>query len=176
MAAHYSPATVRSYLGWIVRFIAFHAPQDVATMGEEEINQFLSHLAVKGRVSASTQNQALAALLFLFRSAVGREIGDLGSGVRARRPTRLPVVLTARETKELLDHLSGDYRLIATLLYGRGLRLAECLALRIQDIDFEKREILVRHGKGGKDRVTMLPGSAISSLRKHLIHVRNLHR
>lgn len=176
VATHYSPATVRSYLGWIARFIAFHAPRDIATMGEEEINQFLSHLAVKGRVSASTQNQALAALLFLFRSAVGREIGDLGSVVRARRPTRLPVVLTAGETKELLAQLSGDYRLIATLLYGGGLRLAECLALRIQDIDFEKREILVRHGKGGKDRVTMLPESTIPPLRKHLIHVRDVHQ
>ena len=175
-ATHYSPRTIRSYLGWIARFIAFHAPRDVSTLGEEEINRFLSHLAVTGRVSASTQNQALAALLFLYRSAVGREVGELGAVVRARRPTRLPVVLTARETKTLLDHLAGDYRLIATLLYGGGLRLSECLALRIQDIDFEKREILVRNGKGGKDRVTMLPETAIPALRKHIVHVRSVHQ
>jgi integron integrase len=176
IATHYSPTTIRSYLGWIARFITFHAPRDVAVLEEQAINRFLSHLAVEGRVSASTQNQALAALLFLFRRAIGREVGELGSVVRARRPTRLPVVLTARETKQLLDHLSGDFRLIAAILYGGGLRLSECLALRIQDIDFEKREILVRNGKGGKDRVTMLPQAVIPTLTRHIADVRATHR
>ena len=173
---HYSPRTIRSYLNWIERFIGFFSPREIPGLSEQDINTFLTDLAVNGRVSASTQNQALAALLFLFRNVIGREVGDLGTVVRARKPVRLPVVLTVSETKLLLDHLSGDFRLVATILYGGGLRLSECLSLRVQDIDFDKREILIRDGKGGKDRVTMLPEIVIPALREHLSHVRVLHR
>lgn len=176
IAMHYSHRTIRSYLSWIKRFIVFFSPRDVSELAEKDINTFLTDLAVNGRVSASTQNQALAALLFLFRNVVGQDVGDLGSVVRARKPVRLPVVLTVRETKILLDHLTGDARLVATILYGGGLRLSECLALRIQDIDFEKHEVLIRDGKGGKDRVTMLPETVIPVLKRHLATVRDIHR
>lgn len=172
---HYSRRTEDAYLGWIRRFIIFHGKRHPAEMAEHEINAFLTHLAVDGRVSASTQNQALAALLFLYKHVVERRVGDLGEVVRARRPRRLPVVLTRDEVRQVLGRLRGDRWLMASLLYGSGLRLAECLALRVQDLDFERREILVRDGKGSKDRVTMLPGSLVEPLRAHLEQVRAVH-
>jgi integron integrase len=144
-------------------------------MGEPEMNAFLTHLAVREHVSASTQNQALAALLFLYRHVLGREVGDLGEVIRARRPTRLPVVMTREEVKAVLAHLSGDRWLMASLMYGAGLRLMECLRLRVQDIDLARRELLVRDGKGAKDRVTMLPESLKSPLEEHLKHVKAVH-
>ena len=176
VAMHYSPRTIRSYLHWLRRFLSFHGSHDPSTFTEQDINRYLTYLAVHGCVSASTQNQALAALLFLFRNVLGREVGDLGTVVRARRPVRLPVVLTVRETKALLDNLSGDVKLAATILYGGGLRLSECLTLRVQDIDFEKREVLIRDGKGGKDRVTMLPETVVPFLEQHLANVQDIHR
>jgi integron integrase len=174
-ARHYSRRTEPAYVHWVRRFILIHGKRHPGEMGETEVNGFLTHLAVRGRVSASTQNQALSALLFLYRHVLEREIGDLGEIVRARRPRRLPVVLRREEVKAVLDHLSGDKRLVAALLYGTGLRLAECLALRVQDIDFGGHEILVRDGKGSKDRVTMLPQSLVSALRRHLDAVQLLH-
>ncbi|BBO18300.1 site-specific tyrosine recombinase [Candidatus Brocadia pituitae] len=126
-------------------------------MAEPEINTFLTHLAVKEKVSASTQNQALSALLFLYRHVIGREVGDPGKVIRAHKPTRLPVVLTRDEVKAVLANLKGDKWLMASLMYGAGLRLMECLKLRVQEIDFACNEILVRDGKGAKDRITMLP-------------------
>lgn len=144
-------------------------------MAEPEINAFLTHLAMKEKVSASTQNQALCALLFLYRHVLGCEIGDLGKVIRARKPKRLPVVMTREEVKIVLTNLSGDKRFMASLMYGAGLRLMECLRLRVQDIDFSRNEILVRDGKGAKDRITMLPESLKAPLQEHLNKVRAIH-
>jgi integron integrase len=144
-------------------------------MAEPEINAFLTHLAVKEKVSASTQTQALSALLFLYRHVLDREIGHLGDVIRARKPKRLPVVMTREEVKAVLGHLDGDKWLMASLMYGAGLRLMECLRLRVQDIDFERNEITVRDGKGSKDRRTMLPESLKSPLREHLRKVKAMH-
>jgi site-specific recombinase XerD len=144
-------------------------------MAEPEINAFLTHLAVKEKVSASTKNQALSAVLFLYRHVLGREIGDLGEVIRARKPKRLPVVMTKEEVKALVEQLKGEWHLMASLMYGAGLRLVECLRLRVQDIDFERNEILVRDGKGFKDRITMLPESLKTPLRDHLREVKAIH-
>jgi len=144
-------------------------------MGEREMNAFLSHLAVKGRVSASTQNQALAALLFLYRHVIGREVGDLGNLIRAKKPVRIPVVMSKAEVKLVLMQLSGRDRLMAELIYGTGMRLNECLELRVGSVDFERNQILVRQGKGGKDREVMLPGSLKNRLEAHLKEVKRIH-
>lgn len=144
-------------------------------MAEPEINAFLTHLAVKGQVSASTQNQALAALLSLYRHVIGRNVGDLGEVIRARKPDRLPVVMTREEVKAVPANLAGEKRLTASLMYGAGLRLMECLRLRVQDIDFSRNEILVRDGKGAKDRITMLPESLNAPLQAHLKKVKAIH-
>jgi len=175
-ARHYSPRTEQSYCGWIRRYILFHDKRHPMEMGESEINGFLTHLAVRGKVAASTQNQALCALLFLYRHVLGREIGDLGEVFWARRPKRLPVVMTREEARLVLAHLEGDRWLMASLMYGAGLRLLECLRLRVQDLDFSRNEILVRDGKGAKDRITMLPAAVKGSLGKHLEHIREIHR
>ena len=151
---HYSRRTEQTYCHWVKRFIYFHNVRHPTEMAEPEINAFLTHLAVKEKVSASTQNQALSALLFLYRHVIGREVGDLGEVIRARKPTRLPVVMTREEVKAVLANLSGDKYIMASLMYGAGLRLMEGLRLRVQDIDFSRNEILVRDGKGAKDRVT----------------------
>ncbi len=174
-ARHYSPRTVSTYSQWVKRFIFFHNVRHPADMAESEINAFLTDLAVKHKVSASTQNQALAALLFLYRQVIGREIGDLGDVIRARKPKRLPVVMTRKEITLVLEHLTGDKWLAASLLYGAGLRLMECLRLRVQDIDCEKNEILVRNGKGAKDRITMLPDALKPPLKSHLSKVKVVH-
>ncbi len=173
---HYSRRTEQAYCLWIERFIRFHKMRHPADMAEDEINAFLTHLAVKRKVSASTQNQALSALLFLYRHVLGVEIGDLGEVIRARQPKRLPVVMTREEVRAVLAQMSGDTWLMASLMYGAGLRLAECLRLRVQDIDFGQAEILVRDGKGGKDRVTMLPESLVQALRQHLASVCATHQ
>jgi len=172
---HYSRRTEQSYCHWVKRFIFFHHVRHPADMAEPEINAFLTHLAIKERVSASTQNQALSALLFLYRHVLSREIGDLGEVIRARRPKWLPVVLTREEVKTVLGHLAGDKRIMASLMYGAGLRLMECLRLRVQDIDFARNEIIVRDGKGAKDRVTMLPESLKATLQEHLRVVKTIH-
>ncbi len=174
-ARHYSWKTEDSYVSWIRRFILFHGKRHPAEMGEPEVNAFLTHLALKQRVSASTQNQALAALLFLYRHVLGRQVGDLSNVIRAHKPTRLPVVLTREEVKAVLSHLHGDKWLMASLMYGAGLRLMECLRLRVQDIDFSGNEITVRDGKGGKDRVTTLPESLKKPLAEHLRKVKAVH-
>jgi integron integrase len=144
-------------------------------MAEPEINAFLTHLALHKKVAASTQNQALSALLFLYRHVLGRKIGDIDGLIRAQKPARLPVVLTRKEVKTVLAHMRGDRWLMASLMYGTGLRLMECLRLRVQDIDFERSEILVRSGKGAKDRITMLPESLKAPLHEHLNEVRKVH-
>ena len=167
-ARHYSRRTEQTYCSWVKRFIFFHNVRHPEEMAEPEINAFLTHLAVKEKVSASTQNQALSALLFLYRHVIGREVGDLGKVIRARKPKRLPVVMTRDEVKAVLANLAGDKWLMATMMYGAGLRLMECLRLRVQDIDFSRNEILVRDGKGAKDRITMLPESLKTSLQEQL--------
>jgi integron integrase len=174
-AGHYSPRTEKTYCQWVRRFIFFHNLRHPAEMGEGEINAFLTHLAVKEKVSASTQTQALSALLFLYRHVLKLEVGALGQVIRARKPKRLPVVMTRTEVKALLGQLHGDRWLMTSLMYGAGLRLMECLRLRVQDIDFEKRELHIRDGKGAKDRRSMLPSSLAQPLLEHLHRVKELH-
>lgn len=174
-ARHYSPRTEATYRDWFARFLGFHAGRDPFSLGEREINAFLTSLAVKQRVSASTQNQALAAIVFFFKNVACRPIAELGDVVRAKRPVRLPVVMSREEVRAVIGKLRGSARLAARLMYGTGLRLAECLTLRVQDLDFERNEILVRNGKGAKDRVTMLPDSLKAPLRDHLASVKELH-
>ena len=166
--------TEEAYLQWIRRFILFHGKRHPQEMGAEEINAFLTHLAVRQRVSASTQNQALAALLFLYRHVLKLELPPLESFLRAQRPRRLPVVLTRDEVRALLACCTGSGQLLATLLYGSGLRLMECLRLRVQDLDFGHREVTVRSGKGDKDRRTMLPTRLIPALTEHLERVHSI--
>jgi len=172
---HYSVRTEQAYCRWVLRFIRFHGLRHPAEMGEEEINAFLTHLAVKDHVSASTQTQALSALLFLYRKVLKREPGDLGDVVRACPSTRVPVVMTPGEVRDVLAELDGEVRLVASLMYGTGMRLMECLRLRVQDIDFHRNEIWVRRGKGGRDRVTMLPDALKPVLREHLRRVKVTH-
>lgn len=173
---HYSPRTEEAYVNWIVRFIKFHRLRHPQEMAAAEINQFLTHLAVDGKVSASTQNQAFNALIFLYRQVLQVDPGRIEGVIRAKRPERLPVVLTRAEVRALFDRLDGVPRLVAVLLYGTGLRLFEGTQLRIHDLDFDRGEILVRHGKGGKDRRTMLPAAVKHSLLQHLDRVRELHQ
>jgi integron integrase len=167
--------TEEYYIQWIRRFILFHHKRHPLEMGATEINAFLTHLAVDRTVSASTQNQAFSALLFLYRAVLEVDPGQLAGVVRAMRPKRLPVVLTRAEVRRVIDHLDGTYRLMARLLYGSGLRLLECLRLRVKDVDFGRNEITVRQGKGGKDRRTMLPVSVRPDLLEHLGRVKRLH-
>lgn len=174
-ARHYSLRTEEAYVAWVRRYVLFHGKRHPDEMGEAEINAFLTDLAVKKKVSASTQNQALSALLFLYRDVLGKSVASLGDVVRARRPERLPVVLTPAEVKAVLSRLDGAPRLVATLLYGSGLRLMEALRLRVKDVDFALNQLLVRDGKGQKDRRTMLPASLAETLRQHLVEVKSLH-
>jgi integron integrase len=174
-ARHYSLRTEEAYVAWVRRYVLFHGKRHPDEMGEAEINAFLTDLAVAKKVAASTQNQALSALLFLYRDVLGKSIDSLGDVVRARRPARLPVVLSAGEVKAVLSCLDGTPRLVATLLYGSGLRLMEALRLRVKDVDFALNQILVRDGKGQKDRRTMLPASLVEPLRQHLLEVKSLH-
>jgi integron integrase len=172
---HYSRRTEEAYLGWMILYFRFHRYRHPIELGGAGIAAYLSHLAERGRVSASTQNQALSALLFLYREVLGVPPGWIRGIVRAKRPKRLPVVLTRAEVQLLLSQLSGTKRLVAALLYGSGLRLMECLRLRVKDIDFEANQITVREAKGGRDRVTMLPARIKPGLRAHLERVRTLH-
>jgi len=172
---HYSLRTEQTYVGWIKRFILFHGKRHPRDMGGQEVQQFLSHLAVAGHVAASTQSQALSALLFLYQQVLKQDIGWLDDVVRAKKPHRIPVVLTQDEVKAVLAHLSGTTWIMATLLYGAGLRLLECLRLRVKDVDFTYNQIVVRDGKGRKDRVTMLPQQVKAPLQRHLHDVQQLH-
>lgn len=172
---HYSRRTEKSYIGWIRRFILFHGKRHPETMGEKEITAFLSWLAVRRRVSASTQNQALSAILFLYRKVLGIELAWMDGIVRAKRPIRVPVVMTKREVRLVIDRMYGLPWLMASLMYGAGLRLLECCRLRIQDVEFEKSQITVRDGKGRKDRRTVLPGTLAGPLRRQVDRVREQH-
>jgi len=165
---HYSIRTETQYVQWSKRYILFHGKRHPRDMGQREIEAFLTHLAVEGSVSASTQNQALSALLFLYREVLEMEVPWLDKVVRAKRPQRLPVVLTMQEVRTLLGKMEGVHGLLARLLYGTGMRLMEVIRLRVKDIEFARGEIVVRDGKGAKDRVTMLPESVKADLRAHL--------
>jgi integron integrase len=171
---HYSPRTEDAYVAWIRRFILFHRKTHPQLLGEADVTAFLTHLAVTEQVSASTQNQALGAILFLYRHVLTRELEGLDGIVRARRPERLPVVLSRGEVRALLQLLPGVFRTIGTLLYGGGLRLNECLELRVKDVDFDRRQIVVRRGKGDKDRTVPLPASVRDALLQHLAHVHQM--
>jgi integron integrase len=172
---HYSYMTEKAYVGWIKRFIFFHNKRHPVEMSEAEIARFLSSLATDSKVSASTQNQALNALVFLYSEVLNKKIGLIEGVVRAKRPQRLPIVLTKDEVKKVIDHMDDPPGLMAILLYGAGLRLMECCRLRVKDIDFSRNEIVVRSGKGDKDRRTMLPLAIRESLMRHLRVVKSRH-
>lgn len=172
---HYSIRTETQYIQWIKRFIYFHGKRHPREMGATEVEAFLSYLAMEGNVSASTQNQALSALLFLYREVLGIVLPWMDTMVRAKKPQRLPSVLTRAEVAQVLERMEGAYGLMARLLYGTGMRLMECCRLRVKDIDFSQREILIRDGKGAKDRVTMLPEALIAPLKEHLAKRRRLY-
>ena len=167
-ASYYSRRTEEVYLGWMRRFILFHGKRHPRELREPEVAAFLSDLTVRQDVSASTQNQAFSALLFLYAKVIGRPLTDLGPVARATRPKKLPVVLTRQEARSLLGQLEGAEWIMASLLYGSGLRVLEMLRLRVKDIDFGYGQITIRDGKGGKDRVTMLPKGVIEPLQRHL--------
>jgi integron integrase len=172
---HYSIRTEQAYVQFIKRFILFHRKRHPSDMGADEIRQYLSHLANVGRVAASTQNQALSALLFLYREVLNVELPFIDGIERAKRPVRVPVVLTREECDKILSQLSGTYKLMAELLYGSGLRLMECVRLRVKDVDFGYKQITVRDGKGEKDRRTVLPILLIDWLRHQLARAKSLH-
>jgi integron integrase len=171
---HYSPRTEEAYVGWVRRFVLFHGKRHPRELGAPAISAFLSHLAVHGRVAAATQNQALNALAFLYLRVLGMAMPKLENLVRAQRPKRLPVVLSREEVRQLLGELRGTPRLVASFLYGSGLRLLEGLELRVKDVDLGTGELRVRRGKGAKDRVTPLPRACEQPLREHLNRVRAL--
>ena len=172
---HYSRRTEEAYVYWIRRYIVFHGKKHPSTMGAGEIAAYLTWLAVKRNVSASTQNQALCALLFLYRDVLRTEVGSIELAPRARVPQRLPVVLSRDEVSRVLAQLTGTLRIIGVLLYGAGLRLQECLELRVKDVDFDGHQFVIRRGKGQKDRRTMLPVVVEERLRAHLVEVKRQH-
>ena len=173
---HASPRTVEAYTSWIRRYVLFHRRRHPREMGEREVTAFLSHLATVKHVAASTQNQALAALLFLYGDVLGAPVGWLDQLIRAKRPHRVPTVLSRDEVRFVLGAMAGASRLVAMILYGSGLRLMEAVSLRVKDIDLDRRELIVRHGKGGRDRLTMLPEALVESLAEQLARVRRLHQ
>jgi integron integrase len=172
---HYSIRTEKTYITWIKWYIFFHHTRHHLEMGAAEIEAFLTHLAVQCRVAASTQNQALSALLFLYRDVLKKPLDLPIKAIRARQPQRLPTVLTKEETLQVITHLPGTYQLMAGLLYGSGLRLMECLRLRVKDFDFAQHQIIVRDGKGMQDRLTMLPVSLVAPLHEQLSRVKQVH-
>ncbi|HEU0004700.1 MAG TPA: integron integrase, partial [Terriglobia bacterium] len=172
---HYSIKTEQAYLRWIKDYILFHQKRHPREMGNSEVSQYLTHLAVSRKVAASTQNQALSALLFLYGEVLKQPFDWLEDVQRAKRPSRLPAVFTREETRAVLRQMEGANWLMASLLYGAGLRLMECLRLRVKDIDFGYGQILVRSGKGNKDRVTVLPQALKEALQRHLARVKALH-
>ena len=172
---HYSYRTEQQYLHWLRRFILFHGKRHPSSLGPAEVEAFLTHLAVERKVSASTQNQALSAILFVYQNVLNVELPWLEGIVRAKPSQYLPVVLTPEEVRAVLERMEPPYRLIANLLYGAGLRISEALRLRVKDLNFSYRQVLVRDGKGGKDRVTVLPESLVEPLQAHLVAVRTQH-
>jgi integron integrase len=174
-ARHLSPRTEQAYLSWVRRYVRYHGIRHPAQLGVDEVVGYLTHLANEHRVSRATQAQAMSALLFLYREVLGIPIKDVRKVVRAKVPGRLPVVLSRSEVRRILAELSGDSWLVSLLLYGAGLRLNECLSLRVKDVDLDRREVTVRRGKGSKDRVTMLPVAVREPLLKQLERVRVLH-
>jgi integron integrase len=172
---HYSYRTEQTYVDWVYRFILFHGKRHPKDMGAPEIEAFLTHLAVQRHVATSTQNQALCALIFLYRHVLRQEIDLSIDAVRAKRSRYLPTVLTQDEAIAVIGELSGVYQRVVKLLYGSGLRLSEVLRLRVKDLDFAQRQIIVRDGKGGNSRITMLPNSVIDSLKEHLQSVQRMH-
>lgn len=172
---HYSPRTEKTYIQWIKRYIFFHNKRHPKEMGAAEINAFLSWLATSRNVAASTQNQAMNALVFLYHQVLKIDPGDFGEVVQAKKPKRLPEVLSRSEVQAVLSNLHGDWWLVVSLLYGSGLRLMEGLKLRVKDLDFDRGEVVVREGKGGHDRRTMLPQSLVEPLQKHLRKVKSIH-
>ncbi len=172
---HLSLRTEQAYVRWTRRFVHHHGLRHPRELGEADVRAFLTHLAVERQVAASTQNQALSALLFLYAHVLERPLGALGEVVRAKRPKRLPVVMDRAEVRAVLAHLHGNHRLIASLLYGSGLRLLEGLRLRVKDIDVAHTQLIVRDGKGQKDRVTVLPNAVVEPLERHLRQVKLLH-
>lgn len=175
-ARHYSARTERAYVQWVRRYVRFHRPRHPRNLEPSDVRDFLSHLARDGHVSASTQNQALAALLFLYTRVLEIPFAAPLDYLRAKRPQRLPVVLTRREVARVLDAMNGTTKLMAALLYGSGMRLMECCRLRVKDIDLERGEIVIREGKGSKDRVTMLPQVMVSAFRVHLRETAKQHK
>lgn len=173
---HYSFRTEQTYSQWISRFLAFHEDKALNHLSASEIKEYLEYLAVDRAVSASTQNQALNAIIFLFKKVFNKDPGDIGEFSRARRPVRLPIILSKIEVAHLLKVMSEPYALMAGLLYGCGLRVMECVRLRVKDIDFDQSMIVVRDGKGQKDRITILPDRYKASLQTHLQYVRNIHQ
>ncbi len=171
---HYSIRTEQAYVDWTRRFILFHRKRHPRDMGEAEICAFLTHLAIDRKVSASTQNQALNALVFTYKTVLQRSLGNIDA-VRAKKPQKLPVVLTKTEVKRVLAALDGYNWMACCLLYGSGLRLMECIRLRVKELDFDHRAIIVRDGKGGKDRVVTLPDGIVLPLQRHLGAVKNTH-
>ncbi len=174
-AKHYSRRTEQSYTHWIKRFILFHGKRHPNDMGAKEVEAFLSSLAVDRNVSASTQRQALAAILFLYKAVLNVDLPWLDGITRAKERVRVPVVLSKAEVARLLTVLEGVHALMARLMYGSGMRLMECLRLRVKDVDFDRMELTVREGKGGKDRLTMLPASLAQPLGEHLARIRLLY-
>src|SRR5450759_15118 len=172
---HYSIRTEQAYVGWIKRYIFFHDKRHPKDMGARDIEAFLTHLAVAGKVSASTQNLAKSSILFLYREVLEIQLPWLDNVTQAKAPKRLPVVLTVSEVQAVLSRLTGTHALIASLLYGGGMRLMEAVRLRVKDVDFARHEIIVREGKGFKDRVTMLPEAVAALLKAHLVKVKALH-
>ena len=172
---HYSIRTEEAYIAWIKDFILFHNKRHPDQMGAPEVSSYLSYLATQRHVASATQNQALAALLFLYKEVLGQPLDWIEGVQRAKRSSRLPVVFTKDEVKRVISHLDGTKWLMASLLYGAGLRLMECVRLRVKDIDFLRNQITIRDGKGGKDRVTMLPRRLKEPLRTHLERIKILH-
>jgi len=172
---HYAIRTEQTYVDWIKRYIYFHGKTHPKDLGAQDVEAFLTHLAVAGKVSASTQNQAKSALLFLYREVLEIKLPWLDNVTQAKAPKKLPVVLTVSEVQAVLSRLSGSHLLVASLLYGGGMRLMEAMRLRVKDVEFSRHEIIVREGKGFKDRVTMLPESVAATLRAHLVKVKALH-
>ena len=174
-AKHYSHRTEENYVGWVRRYIRFHNDKHPQNMAEKEVEAFLTHLAVVEKVSASTQNQALCALVFTYRHLLKQPLSDSIETVRAKRPKHLPVVLTVSEVRSILAEMDGIPLLVAQLLYGSGLRLREALRLRVKDVDFAQEKIMIRNEKGQQDRITLLPRSVVQPLKAHLIEVKYLH-
>jgi integron integrase len=172
---HYSLRTERSYCDWVRRYVRFHGMRHPRQLGPQHMTAFLSSLANRRHVAASTQNQALAALLFLYRVVLRVELPWLGEITRAKRPRRLPVVLTRAEVHAMMGHMEGVHALMARLMYGTGLRLMECLRLRVKDVELARREVVVRQGKGAKDRITMFPATLVDEMRRHLGEVRAVY-